>query len=61
MLGHKWIENTLIYTHLVDFSNNEYVSKVAKNAAEACQLVELGYDFVCNTPYDFCDEEIVLG
>jgi integrase len=49
LLGHKRIENTLVYTHLVDFCNDEYVSKVAKNAAEACQLVELGYDFVCNT------------
>ncbi len=49
LLGHRRIENTLIYTHLVDFGNDEYLSKVAKNAAEACQLVELGYDFVCNT------------
>jgi integrase len=49
LLGHRRIENTLIYTHLVDFGNDEYVSKVAKNASEACQLVELGYDFVCNT------------
>ena len=49
LLGHKRIENTLIYTHLVDFGNDEYISKVAKNASEACQLVELGYDFVCNT------------
>jgi hypothetical protein len=49
LLGHKRIENTLVYTHLVDFGNDEYVSKVAKNADEACQLVEAGYDFVCNT------------
>ena len=50
LLGHKRIENTLIYTHLVDFGNDEYVSKVAKNATEACQLVEAGFDFVCSTP-----------
>jgi len=49
ILGHKRIENTLVYTHLVDFGSDEYASKVAKNADEACQLVEAGYDYVCNT------------
>ncbi len=49
LLGHRRIENTLIYTQLMDFVNDEYVSKMAKNAAEACQLVELGYNYVCNT------------
>ena len=49
ILGHKRIENTLVYTHLIDFASDEYTSKIAKNANEACQLVEAGYDFVCNT------------
>ena len=53
ILGHKRIENTLIYTHLIDFGNEEYSSKVAKNAEEACQLVEARYDFVCNTSDGF--------
>ncbi|MEM2894120.1 MAG: hypothetical protein QW638_05045 [Candidatus Bathyarchaeia archaeon] len=29
ILGHKNIKNTLIYTHLVDLKNEEYISKAA--------------------------------
>jgi len=47
VLGHKNINNTLIYTHLVDFQDDEYVSKVAHTAKEACELVEAGFEFVC--------------
>ena len=50
ILGHKRIQNTLIYTQLVDFKNDEYVSKVAKNAKEACELIEAGFEYVCTTP-----------
>jgi len=28
------------------------VSKVAKNAEEACELVEAGFEYVCSTPDD---------
>jgi integrase len=52
LLGHKNINNTLIYTQLVNFKNDEYISKVAKNAEEACQLVEAGFEYVCTTPDD---------
>lgn len=41
------INNTLMYTQLVDFKGDEYVSKVATTAEEASQLVEPGFDFVC--------------
>jgi len=50
ILGHKRIQNTLIYTQLVDFKNDEYASKVAKNAEEACDLIEAGFEYVCTTP-----------
>jgi len=46
VLGHKRIQNTLVYTQLVDLSNDEYVSKVAKTVQEACQLVETGFEYV---------------
>jgi hypothetical protein len=49
-LGHKNIKNTMIYTHLVDFGEEEYVTKVAKNADEACQLIESGFKYVVTTP-----------
>jgi integrase len=50
LLGHKKIENTLKYTHLVNFERDEFVSKVARTTDEACKLVEAGFDFICTTP-----------
>lgn len=52
ILGHKNIKNTLIYTHLVDFKSNEFISKVAKTADEASTLVEAGFEYICTTPED---------
>jgi len=46
VLGHKNIKNTLIYTHLIDFGSDEYVSKVATTVQEARQLVETGFEYV---------------
>jgi len=50
LLGHKCIKSTLVYTHLIDFKGDEYVTKVAKTAKEACQLIEAGFEYVCTTP-----------
>jgi hypothetical protein len=44
------IENTLIYTQLVNFQDDEYVSKVATTSNEACQLLEAGFEYICTTP-----------
>jgi integrase len=32
LLGHKNIKNTLVYTQLIEFKNDEFVCKVAKNS-----------------------------
>ena len=45
-LGHKRIETTLIYTHLIRFSDEEYTSAVAKTVEEATKLIEAGFEFV---------------
>jgi integrase len=45
-LGHKRIENTLIYTHLINFESNEFVCKIAKAVEEASQLIESGFEYV---------------
>jgi site-specific recombinase XerC len=50
ILGHKSIQNTLIYTHLTDFKDDDYISKVAKSAEEASKLIEAGFEFVVTTP-----------
>jgi len=46
LLGHKNINNTLIYTHLVNWENDDWVCKVAKTIDEAGKLVEVGFEFV---------------
>lgn len=51
VLGHKRIENTLIYVQLAEelFKDEiEYISKVAKTEGEACSLIDAGFDFFCD-------------
>jgi integrase len=45
-LGHKNIQNTLIYTHLIDFGENEWNAKVADNVNQATELVKTGFEYV---------------
>lgn len=40
------MENTLIYTHLIDFKDEEFTVRVAKTVKEACQLLESGFQYV---------------
>ena len=46
LLGHKRIENTLVYTHLVNFASEEFTCKVAKTVDEATALIESGFEYV---------------
>jgi integrase len=45
LLGHKSINNTLIYTQLVNFESDEYHVRVAKTLKEACELAEAGFEY----------------
>ena len=45
-LGPKRLENTLIYTHLIDFQEDEYHVRTAKTIDEACKLVEAGFEYI---------------
>jgi integrase len=49
-LGHKKIENTLLYVQLVNTifqeHDDDYVCKVARTPQEAIQLIELGFEYV---------------
>ncbi len=52
LLGHKSIKNTLVYTQLIDFpQDDEFVCKVAKTVQEASQLIENGFEYVCSMDY----------
>ena len=46
VLGHKNINNMLIYTQLVDFGNDKYSVRVAHNVEEDKQLIEAGFEYV---------------
>ena len=46
VLGHRNIKNTLVYTQLIDFKEDEYVCKAAKTVEEATQLIEMGFEYV---------------
>jgi integrase len=46
LLGHKRIENTLVYTHLIHFESDEYTCKVAHTLEEATALIEAGYEYI---------------
>jgi len=49
MLGHRNIKNTLLlYTQLVKTqSEDEYVCRVAKTVEQAAELIEAGFEYVC--------------
>ena len=47
-LGHRRIEQTLTYIHLIadGFDGNDYITATAKTVEEECKLLEDGYDFI---------------
>ncbi len=47
MLGHRNIQNTLLYTQLISFQNDEFFSATAKPVQDAQKLIEAGFDYVC--------------
>ena len=48
-VGHRSLSNTIRYTRMVNFgSDDDYVCKVAKAVKEASELVEAGFDYVCD-------------
>ena len=46
LLGHKRLENTEIYTHLIEFENDEYHIAHAKSLEEEDKLLQTGFEFV---------------
>ena len=48
LLGHKSIKNTLIYTQLVEgIKDDEYIYKIARTPNEISNLIEAGFEYVC--------------
>lgn len=48
ILGHKSINNTLMYTQLVNFKDDDFTSAVAHSEEEVCKLIEAGFEYVCD-------------
>lgn len=48
LLGHRNINNTLIYTRLLDFKEDDYIARIAHSEQEVCQLIESGFEYVCD-------------
>ena len=46
LLGHKKLENTEIYTHLINFESDEWHVTHAKNLNEESKLIEAGFEFI---------------
>ncbi|MEM2578148.1 MAG: hypothetical protein QXV88_04605 [Candidatus Bathyarchaeia archaeon] len=47
VLGHKNIKNTLKYTQLIKFKEDqEFICKIAKTPKEAKELIEAGFEYV---------------
>jgi integrase len=45
VLGHKNINNTLVYTQLVDFGDDEYTVRAAHGIEGDKQLIEAGFEY----------------
>ena len=51
LLGHRNINNTLVYTQLVSFKSDEYHVRTAKTLKEACELAEAGFEYFTTINY----------
>ena len=52
VLGHKRIENTMIYIDLEKAlyreGSEDFIVKAVENLDEACKLLEVGFEYVCD-------------
>lgn len=51
-LGHRNINSTMVYTHLVEFDEDSqnYYHAIARDEKEAGDLIDHGFQYVCTTP-----------
>jgi len=49
-LGHKDIKNTMIYTHLINFAEDEYITESTTDRKQAEMLLSNGFDYVATSP-----------
>lgn len=51
-LGHRDINSTMVYTHIVEFDeeSQNYHHAIAKDEKEAGHLIDNGWTYICTTP-----------
>jgi integrase len=51
-LGHRRIDSTMVYTHIIQFDeeSQNYHHAIAKDEKEAGELIDNGWTYVCTTP-----------
>lgn len=51
-LGHRNINSTMVYTHIVQFDeeSQNYHHAIARNEKEAGELIDNGWTYICTTP-----------
>jgi integrase len=47
ILGRENMKNTLVYTQLIQFKDDDYVCKAAKTPEQAKSLIEAGFEYIC--------------
>jgi len=45
LLGHKNINNTMLYTQLVSFESDDYTTRVSTGVKEDRELIEAGFEY----------------
>jgi integrase len=48
ILGHKSLNNTMLYTQLISFKDDDFTATVAHSEEEACKLIEAGFEYICD-------------
>jgi integrase len=49
-LGHKDIKNTMIYTHLTNFAEDDYITQSTNDRKQAETLLKDGFDYIATAP-----------
>jgi hypothetical protein len=50
LLGHKNFQNTIIYTYLVNFEADQYITRGTSSDKGGRALIEAGFEYVWTSP-----------
>lgn len=52
VLGHKCVQNTVVYIHLeksiFDQADDSFISMAVDDLEEVCRLIDVGFEYVCD-------------